>query len=213
MNCNPRRLKATRERTTFSKRVPPPAASNQTTVAHKWQLPSQHCLICNMLSSSLISAPVAASRTLLFPPRRQQTYRQALRKHRTVSTSLFGGLFGGGQVGAGNARPTCGGGCFLVWNTDLCEEWSPSSLSDCHRCDRRGQAGLAVAVAASRPAGCTAQAGAEMGSGGSKHGEGWAPSPAGAAKQQRVSRSGHDITLLSAEEREREAAKLTDFQR
>ena len=44
-------------------------------------------------------------------------------------------------------------------------------------------------------------------------GQGWQPSPAGGTQERRVSKAGYDITPMTAEDREREAAKLTDFQR
>lgn len=43
--------------------------------------------------------------------------------------------------------------------------------------------------------------------------QGWQPSPARGTQERRLSKAGYDITPMTAEDREREAAKLTDFQR
>lgn len=52
----------------------------------------------------------------------------------------------------------------------------------------------------------------EMGAGASQGGM-WRPSPATGAKERRLSKSGFDVTPMTSEERDREAAKLSEFGR
>lgn len=51
-----------------------------------------------------------------------------------------------------------------------------------------------------------------MGAGASKQGV-WRPSPAAGPKEKVVSKSGFDVTPLTQDQREKEAAGLSDFQR
>ena len=52
----------------------------------------------------------------------------------------------------------------------------------------------------------------EMGAGQSKQGV-WRPAPASGAPEKVVSKSGFDVTPLTAEQRDKEAAGLSDFQK
>jgi hypothetical protein len=52
-----------------------------------------------------------------------------------------------------------------------------------------------------------------MGTAASKGSEGWHPAPADGVKERRISKSGYDVAPLTAEEREKQAAQLTDFQK
>lgn len=43
--------------------------------------------------------------------------------------------------------------------------------------------------------------------------EGWAPSPPSAGKGAKLSKAGYDVTPLTAEEKQQQASRLTEFQR